>query len=167
VVIADVLSTPCRNTQLMPMPGNLELVRQAVLCLINRVRAQDGETPLTQDGQLEAAAQGHTEEMVSGDYFGHVSPNGLTPAGRIRSCGYIPGHGVGYVIGENLAWGTFGLATPQTVVDAWVASPGHLANILESQYSDTGIGVVAEAPAAPADGAPGATYTEDFGVILR
>jgi uncharacterized protein YkwD len=53
------------------------------------------------------------------------------------------------------------------VVDAWVASPGHLANILESQYSDTGIGVVAEAPAAPADGAPGATYTEDFGVILR
>jgi uncharacterized protein YkwD len=166
-MIADVLQSPCKNAQLIPLQGNLELIREAVLCLVNRVRAQGGETPLKQDGQLEQAAQGHSEEMVSDDYFGHVTPRGLTPAARIGSSGYIHGPGVGFVIGENLAWGTFTLATPQAIVGAWVASPEHLANIVENEYSDTGIGVVAEAPAAPADGAPGATYTQDFGVILR
>ena len=45
------------------------------------------------------------------------------------------------MIGENLAWGTLQLSTPQAIVAAWIASPGHLANILEAQYRETGIGV--------------------------
>jgi uncharacterized protein YkwD len=151
----------------MPEPGNLELIRGAVLCLINRVRAQNDETPLTPDERLEQAAEGHSQEMVAADYFQHVSPSGLTPVGRVRIAGYLPAPAFGYVIGENLAWGTLTLATPQAIVAAWTASPGHLANILESEYTDTGVGVAPEAPAALADGAPGATYTQEFGVIIR
>jgi uncharacterized protein YkwD len=86
---------------------------------------------------------------------------------RIRDAGYIPNSEVGYVIGENLAWGTLTLATPQAILSAWIASPGHLANILEGTYLDTGISVVPEVPASLGEGAPGALYTQEFGVIVR
>jgi uncharacterized protein YkwD len=165
--IAGVLATPCQNVQLMPEPANVALIRLAVLCLINRQRAQHGETPLTPNAELEQAAEAHAQEMVSADYFDHVSPSGLTPVGRVRATGYIPSPMVGYVIGENLAWGTLSLATPEAIVAAWIASPGHLANILESQYRDTGVGVAPQAPPMLANGAQGATYAQEFGVIVH
>ena len=71
------------------------------------------------------------------------------------------------MIGENLAWGTSQLATPQAIVAAWIASPGHLANILEAKYTETGIGVSPQCPPPLAEGAPGATYAQEFGVIVR
>lgn len=151
----------------MPEAANLSRVRDAVLCLINQVRAQSGEAPLAASERLDRAAQGHSEEMISLDYFEHVSPSGLSPVGRDRSTGYIPNSEVGYVIGENIGWATLNLATPQAIVGAWVASPEHLANILEARYSDTGVGVVAEVPALLSGGSPGATYSQEFGVIIR
>jgi uncharacterized protein YkwD len=166
-IIASVLATPCQNAQLMPEPANLELVGNAVFCLVNRVRAENGETPLIRNSRLDAAAEGHGAEMISADYFEHVSPTGETPVDRIRETGYIPGPQDGYVIGENLAWGTLSLATPQAIVEAWVASPKHFANIREGQYRETGIGVVPTVPAALSGGEPGATYSQEFGVILR
>jgi uncharacterized protein YkwD len=166
-IIAKVLATPCQNTQLIPEPGNLALVRAAVLCLINTERAQNGREPLIPDARLEQAAEGHGKEMLSLDYFDHVAPSGLTPVQRIRTTGYIPGSEVGYVIGENLAWGTLTLATPQAIVNAWIASPEHLANILEGKYRDTGIDVEPEVPQALAEGVAGALYTQEFGVIVR
>ncbi len=165
--IAAVLAATCQNTELMPTPADLELIRAAVLCLINQKRAQNGEAPLVMSSELAAAAEGHSQELVAADYFAHVSPSGETPVDRIRETGYIPGSEVGYVIGENLAWGTYELATPQAIVSAWIASPGHLANILESQYVETGIGVTPAVPPSLGDGAPGATYAQEFGVILR
>jgi uncharacterized protein YkwD len=166
-VIAKVLATPCQNTQLTPEPGNLGLVRAAVLCLINTERAQNGEEPLATDPRLQQAAESHGREMISADYFDHVSPSGLTPVERIRSTGYIPNSEVGYVIGENLAWGTLSLSTPQAIVNAWIASPEHLANILESKYRDTGIDVEPEVPAQLSEGVAGALYTQEFGVIVH
>ena len=163
--IAAVLATPCPNTELTPEAGNLESIRAAILCLINRERAEDGESPLRVSQQLEQAAEGHSRELISADYFAHVSPSGLTPVNRVRQTGYIPGPAAGYVIGENLAWGTYDLATPAAIVAAWIASPPHLANILEGQYRETGIGVVPAVPAALGDGNPGATYAQEFGVI--
>jgi uncharacterized protein YkwD len=165
--IAKVLATACQNVLLMPEPANIALARAAVLCLINRLRAQHGEIPLTQNAPLEQAAEAHAQEMVALNYFDHISPSGLTPVGRVRGAGYIPSTTVGYVIGENLAWGTLSLATPEAIVAAWDASPGHLANILESQYRDTGVGVVPQAPGMLANGAPGATYAQEFGVIIH
>lgn len=167
VTIARVLSTPCQDAQLIPEFANLRPVRAAVLCLINRERAQNGEAPLAASERLDRAAQGHSEEMISADYFEHVSPSGLSPVARIRSTGYIPNSEVGYVIGENIGWATLSLATPEATVAAWVASPEHLANILEGHYRDTGVGVVAEVPASLSGGSPGATYTQEFGVIVR
>jgi len=165
--IAKVLATPCQNAALMPEPGNLELIKSAILCLINRERARNGETPLALSGQLEGAAEVHGREMVSEDYFEHISPSGRTPVDRIRSAGYLPSPADGYVIGENLAWGTLNLATPQAIAEAWIASPKHLENILEARYRETGIGVVPAVPVALAQGQLGATYVQEFGAVIR
>ena len=164
--IAAVLATPCQNTELTPEAGDVALVREAVLCLINRKRAEYGESPLVADSELEQAAEGHCQELIADDYFAHVSPSGETPVDRIRDTGYIPSPDDGYVIGENLAWGTYQLSTPQSIVSAWFASPEHLANILESKYRETGIGVTPAVPASVGAGAPGATYAQEFGVII-
>ena len=165
--IAAVLATSCQNTELTPEPGNIALVRGAVLCLINRKRAENGDAPLKTNPQLEQAAEGHCEELIADDYFAHVSPSGETPVDRIRDTGYIPSPSDGYVIGENLAWGTYQLSTPAAIVAAWIASPGHLANILEAQYTETGIGITSAVPSSLAAGAPGATYAQEFGVIIQ
>lgn len=165
--IASVLATTCQNTEATPEAANLPLIRASVLCLINQERAAHGIAPLTASPQLEQAAEGHTQELVQDDYFAHVSPGGVTPVDRIRESGYIPGPSVGYVIGENLAWGTYALATPHSIVAAWIASPGHLANILESQYRETGIGITPAVPTSLGEGEPGATYAQEFGVIIK
>jgi uncharacterized protein YkwD len=150
----------------MPGPSNLEQIRAATLCLINEERAKHGESPLRLNQQLEHAAQGHSEEMVGRDYFEHISPTGSTPLDRIRATGYVESHRDGYSVGENIAWGTLQLATPKAIVDSWIASPGHLANILDTEYRETAVGVVAGVPSALAHGQPGAIYTQDFGAVI-
>jgi uncharacterized protein YkwD len=164
--VAAVLATPCQNTEITPAPDNLPLARAAVLCLVNRERAQSGERPLRISASLESAAEGHCAEMVADGYFAHVSPSGETPLDRLRQVAYLPGPAFGYVVGENLAWGTYTLATPQAIVAAWIASPEHLANILDARYTETGIGVSTAVPGSLGAGAPGATYGQEFGVII-
>ncbi len=148
-----------------PEPGNLAQIETATLCLVNQERARNDELPLRFNAQLAQSAQLHSKDMVSEDYFAHVAPNGETPLDRIRAAGYIPSRHVGYTIGENIAWGTLYLATPSAIVAAWIASPGHLANILDPAYRDTAIGVDPAAPPSLAEGQPGAVYTQDFGAI--
>jgi uncharacterized protein YkwD len=138
-----------------------------VLCLVNTERAQNGREPLEPNVALEAAAESHGREMISVDYFDHVSPSGVTPVDRIRQTGYIASPEDGYVIGENLAWGTLSLSTPAAIVSAWIASPEHLANILEPKYRETGIDVRPEVPSQLAEGVAGATYTQEFAVIVH
>ena len=165
-MIAAVLAKPCTETEVNPEPANLPAVRAAILCLINQKRAAEGEQPLRINPRLQAAAESHSSECVELDYFAHVSPSGETPVERIQSTGYIPSPFDGYVLGENLAWGTYELATPRAIVAAWIASPPHLANILESRYTETGIGVTPAVPPSRGEGSPGATYAQEFGVII-
>jgi len=147
----------------MPNSANVALVREAILCLINRERSLAGERPLVPAASLTAAAQSHSDDMGFGDYFAHVSPRGETPADRMRAIGYLK-VGQGYEVGENIAFGTGSLATPQAIVAGWMASPGHRANILDADFRDTGVGVCAHPPASLAGGGRGAVYTQDFGV---
>ena len=104
--------------------------------------------------------------MASEDYFSHTAPNGETPLDRMRASGYIDSSQEGYEVGENIAWGTLWLASPQSIVSAWMASPGHRANILDAHYRETGIGVSSHPPASLADGQAGGIYTQDFGTIV-
>jgi len=149
-----------------PSGADLEQVRAATVCLINRERITHGESPLRVNAQLALAAQWHTDSMVDGDYFGHVGPSGRNALERLRAAGYIASSRVGYEIGENIAWGTGELASPRAIVSAWMGSPGHRANILDPRYRDTAIGVSARLPGALGHGAAGGIYTQDFGVIV-
>jgi uncharacterized protein YkwD len=163
---AAAKSDSCLGANLTPDESNLEAIRAATLCLVNRERAANGESPLQPNAQLQQAAQGHSEDMVDQDYFEHVGPNGDTPLSRMRASGYIYSSQVGYEVGENIGWGTLWLATPDAIVAAWMASPGHRANILDTHFRDTAIGVSPHAPASLAHGQAGAIYTQDFGVII-
>ena len=156
----------CADVELRPSGEDLDRVRAATLCLVNRERSSRSEQPLRFNGHLEAAAQGHSESMAAGDYFEHLDPAGQTPLDRMRSAGYIYSSRVGFEVGENIAWGTGSLSTPRSIVTSWMASPGHRANILDSHFRDGGIGVVAHAPSSMAHGAAGGIYTQDFGVIV-
>jgi uncharacterized protein YkwD len=104
--------------------------------------------------------------MAFDDYFEHVGPRGQTPLARMRAVGYISSKQRGFEVGENIAWGTLWLATPRAIVTAWMASPGHRANILDARYRETGIGVSPHPLSSHAHGQPGAIYTQDFGVVV-
>jgi uncharacterized protein YkwD len=156
----------CANTTLRPDAENLQAVREATLCLINRERVTRGERALALNDKLARTAQGHSESMASDDYFGHEGPGGSTPLSRMRASGYIYSPHVGYEIGENIAWGTLWLATPQAIVESWMSSPGHRENILDPSFRDTGVGVSPHPIASRSDGQAGGIYTQDFGVII-
>ncbi len=159
-------SGACQDGNLKPTPENLERIRAATLCLVNHERTTRDESPLRLDRHLAQAAQAHTESMAGGDYFDHTGPGGQTPLDRMRAAGYIYSSRLGYEIGENIAWGTGSLGTPSAIVAAWMASPGHRANILDPRYRDTAIGVSPHPPRSLAHGQAGGIYTQDFGVII-
>jgi uncharacterized protein YkwD len=159
-------SSSCPDADLRPTAEDLERIRAATLCLVNRERSGQGEVPLEGNGHLQQAAQGHSEAMVSGDYFEHTGQGGETPLQRMRAAGYLPSASVGYEVGENIAWGTLWLATPRAIVAAWMASAGHRANILDGHFHDTGVGVAPHGVPSLDHGQAGAIYTQDFGVIL-
>ncbi len=152
----------CAGTDLVPDDANLAQVRAATLCLINNQRAAAGLAALRESSALDAAAASHSADMVAGNYFDHVAPTGLGLVDQIVAVGYAT---VGTLrdLGENIATGVDALATPASTVATWMASPGHRDNILDPRFTDTGVGVVASAPAMLGTGGAGATYTQWFG----
>lgn len=117
-----------------------------VIQLTNRARATAGCTPLRFDSRLRAAARDHSADMGVHDYFSHTSPDGDTFADRIEAAGY-PHPGA-----ENIA---LGYQTPAEVMDGWMNSAGHRANILNCGLRTIGVGVYY--------GPGGPWWTQDFG----
>jgi uncharacterized protein YkwD len=154
----------CPDANLAPGPSDVAQVRAATLCLVNRERAHHGEAALHWNDKLIGAAQAHTESMAFGGYFAHIGSHGETPLARMKHAGYIYSSRLGFEVGENIGWGSLWLGTPRAVVAAWMASPGHRANILDRHFRDTGIGVSPHL-GAMSHGQPGGLYTQDFGVI--
>lgn len=155
----------CAGTDLVPTAANLRDVRIATLCLLNAERAARNLAPLRTNRLLVKAALRHARDMVARRYFAHDAPptRRSTFDQRIRAAGYLRS-GQGWTVGENLAWGTGTLATPAAIMDAWMASPSHRANILTPAFRETGLAVV---PGTPSGSADGATYSDEFGVRLR
>ena len=156
----------CPDAALAPDANDLNRIRAAVLCLVNRERTDRRESPLAPDARIQQAAQAHTESMAFENYFEHVGPRGETPLSRMRATGYIYSSHIGYELGENIGWGTLWQATPHAIVAAWMASPEHRANILDARFRNTGIGVSPHPPSSLAHHRRGAIYTQDFGVLI-
>jgi len=159
-VTRPVVPTSCPDADLVPSGSNLAAVDAATLCLINQARRAAGLAVLAENAELRRAAVEHSDDMVARDYFGHVDPDGIGPAARIRAAGFVADRPQAQVA-ENIAAATISGATPAATVASWMSSPGHRANILDPAFRVTGIGVAGAAPALVGTG-PGATYTEDF-----
>lgn len=104
-----------------------------MLELVNEERAKEGLHPLMPDTALTIVARAHSQDMFARGYFAHVSPDGITPADRVREAG------IKYLItGENLALGP----TLRICHTGLMNSPGHRANILHKSYGRVGIGIL-------------------------
>lgn len=105
-----------------------------VVRLTNNFRAQNGLQPLTYDSRLGSAAQTHTSNMANQDFFSHTGIDGSSVGSRATASGYRWS-----TVGENIAAGQI---TPQAVVNSWINSPGHRANMLNPNYQNIGVGYV-------------------------
>lgn len=99
----------------------------------NQQRQTEGQTGLTINDKLMAAAQAKADDMASRGYWSHTTPDGKEPWWFVSNAGYD------YLAsGENLA---YGFDTSQAAVTGWMNSPGHRANILNAGYREVGFGI--------------------------
>ena len=104
-----------------------------LLNLVNKARAENGLSALTLNSNLSAVAQKKAEDMKNNNYFSHTSPTYGSPFDMIKNAG------INYkTAGENIAKGQ---KTAEAVFNAWMNSSGHRANILNSRFTQMGIGV--------------------------
>jgi len=157
---AGVSGSGCADADLAPTPPNRARLARATMCLLNAQRRSRGLPTLRPNARLARSSSGHSTDMVRRRYFAHDTPAGRTALDRIRAAGYV--RRGSYRIGENLAWGTGSLGTPQGVIRGWLNSPAHRRIMLSPGFRELGIGVVTDIPLR-ADG-QGATYTANFGM---
>jgi uncharacterized protein YkwD len=163
-VAAPGTATPvvCTGTDLIPTSGNLALVETATVCLINQQRVHAGLAPLVETSALDSTAQGHSNDMVSKDYFSTVLPTGADPSKRAATARFATPADL-FNLGETIAAGSGSLATPAVTVAKMMTSTDASSNpILDPSFREIGSGIAAGVPALLGLGSQGATYTEDF-----
>ena len=136
--------------------------RDAILCLVNRERDKAGLGSLERDKKLQKAAQRHNDHMDGTGCFDHECGGEAALDSRLEGVGYLGGGLSRWAYGENIAWGFEGRGTPESIVDAWMHSSGHRANILNSSFKEIGVGFSVGTPGDGGD--PGGIYTTDFGL---
>ncbi|MFF1482154.1 CAP domain-containing protein [Streptomyces sp. NPDC058301] len=120
-----------------------------VVALTNGHRARVGLRPLADDTRLATAAQAYSADMAARGFYSHTSPEGLEPWDRARAAGAAHRG-----IGENIACGQ---RTAAEVVEGWMNSPGHRANILKPDFTHIGVGFAG-------GGRAGTYWTQLFGL---
>jgi len=146
-ILGEVVSSPegslgldavgCTRTNTAPL--NLEF-EQRVVELVNIERVNAGLPPLKRNDQLDLAVRDHTRDLVEDDYFAHDTMDWVD--GELTSvCGPFTRMNLYYTgwsnAGENLA---AGYSTPEAVVQGWMSSTGHRANILNPKFKEVGVG---------------------------
>lgn len=117
------------------MDSSVTAYEQEVIRLVNEIRSENGLKALTYDWELSRVARYKSQDMKDNNYFSHTSPVYGTPFQMLKNFGFSYRSA-----GENIARG---YATPHAVVNAWMNSSGHRANILNANYTKIGVGYVA------------------------
>ncbi|MFC0600753.1 CAP domain-containing protein [Streptomyces palmae] len=143
---ATTKPAPRHTTAPRGSTGKEAAAEAEVLRLVNQKRAQAGCSPLIADSRLGALAGDFSRDMAERGFFDHTDPDGATPWDRAKRAG-ITNMG-----GENIARGQ---ADAQAVMDSWMNSPGHRANILNCDFQTIGVGAHY--------GAGGPWWTQEFG----
>lgn len=155
MVAPAAAAAACEGESANPNHVSLDVIDRATVCLVNAERTKRGMRALKSNARLAKAARRHAVDMVNRGYFAHGNF-----AGRIRATRYLAGAN-GWMLAENIAWGSMHFATPKNVVSRWMGSPGHRANILNPRLREIGQGVARGAPVRGMRDA--ATYVNDFG----
>ncbi len=115
-------------------PNDLDEVAfiNRVVELTNEFRAENGLSGLTLNPLLTTAADNHSQNMAILDFFDHTGADGSSIGDRVAATGYNYS-----TAGENIA---AGYSTPEEVVQGWIDSPGHRANLLNSDFTEIGVG---------------------------
>jgi uncharacterized YkwD family protein/spore coat assembly protein SafA len=116
----------------IPNADSLKAQEDEVVRLVNVERAKAGLQPLKSNWQAARVARYKADDMLKNNYFSHISPTYGSPFDMMKSFGLQFS-----AAGENIAEGQ---RTPQEVMDAWMNSPGHKANILSPAYTEIGVG---------------------------
>jgi uncharacterized protein YkwD len=138
--------------------------RDAILCLVNKERDKAGLPNLDRDKKLQKAAQRHNDHMDGTGCFDHECGGEAGLAARLEGVGYLGGGLSQWAFGENIAWGLREQGTPESIVDAWMHSSGHRANILNRSFREIGVGFSVGTPGSGRE--PGGIYTTDFGLAV-
>lgn len=107
------------------------VVQSEIISLTNTERVANHVGQLTENAQLDAAAQAKAADMAAKGYFAHVSPEGKVPWAWVEESGYDYQYA-----GENLA---VRFVDSKDVVEAWMASPSHRANVVKGVYTEIGV----------------------------
>ena len=127
---------PGQQINIPAIDSSVIAYEKEVVRLVNEIRVQNGLKELTYDWELSRVARYKSEDMRDNKYFSHTSPVYGTPFQMIKN------FGISYrSAGENIAKG---YATPKAVVDGWMNSPGHRANILNASFTRIGVGYASE-----------------------
>src|ERR1051325_8482607 len=112
-------------------PASLTPREASLLSVMNEVRASNGLRPVRVDARLEGAARRHSRRMLALQslFHGNFAP-------RIRRAGLRAPR-----VGESLAWGSGPLSSARSIVNMWLASPEHRANLLHAGYRTLGVGI--------------------------
>ena len=121
-----------------------DITRSSVVTEMNLRRAAFGLPPLHEDARLDQAADNRLTDMEDQEYWAHESPDGREPFVWLKPRGYDFRYAA-----ENLA---SGFDTAEVLVDAWMESKGHRANILSPLYADCGVAIVEGSTMRRADG---------------
>lgn len=131
---------PTGSTKPKTQTDRRTALEASVVKLTNSARAKAGCSALRTDRRLRTAARSHSTDMAKRDYFSHETPEGVTPWQRAEDAGYANPSA------ENIA---HGYPTAKAVVDAWLASSGHRANILNCDSKAVGVGVYLRGDGGP------------------
>ena len=126
---------PGQTLSIPQVSSSVTAFEQEVIRLVNEIRVENGLNALTANWELSRVARYKSQDMVDNRYFSHTSPTYGTPFQMIKAFGLSF-----RTAGENIAYGQ---TTPQAVVNAWMNSSGHRANILNASYTQIGVGYVA------------------------
>lgn len=117
----------------IPTLQGTKALESEVVRLVNAERAKRGLSALKENWELSRIARYKSADMANKNYFSHTSPTYGSPFRMMES------FGIRYSsAGENIAMGQ---RTPQEVMNAWMNSPGHRANILSPSYTQIGVGL--------------------------
>ena len=133
-----------QNPRGQARPLYLKEVERRIYQLTNEARRKSHLPPLSQDDTLVTTARAHSYDMLNRNFFNHLNPDGKAPQDRIAPAysrtlartgeNIWSGHGYDYGDSKLMA---------RVIMDSWMTSPGHRANLLNPNYTHLGVGVVA------------------------